>query len=299
MKYSSFKVSSPAKINLSLYVGNKRTDHYHNLLSLLVPLKKLKDILEFKPLAKDNFMSPCIKVNLKPSQIIQKHTPKEYFPSEENNSVWKAAMLFYKKANIQKPGMVITLHKNIPLGGGLGGGSSNAASTLMALNHFFHCPLSQKELSKLAKILGSDVSFFLCQKPAFIWGRGEKIKPLPFTFKNSILVLNPGFPISTSWAYGELLQSHCSLTKKDWNVKNYPFFLNKQTWKNDFEKVIFPKYPLLEKMKNTLVGAGAIYASLSGSGASLFGIFKTVEEARKAKKHVDRGFSPMWTTWMT
>ena len=218
------------------------------------------------------------------------------FPQKQN-IVWKAADLFFKTTRLT-PSHSIQIQKKIPLGAGLGGGSSNAATTLLALNKLYGSPLSFQVLKKLALQLGSDVPFFLYDKPAYVGGRGEKIKPLKLPLKEWFLVLNPGFPISTPWAYAKWDKANRanSLTKKRGDVKNYTFFLKKDHWENDFEKVIFPAYPRLEEAKQVLMTLGASSAGLSGSGPSLYGIFEKRNLAWKAAKYFDK---QSWLVWVT
>ncbi|OGP05075.1 MAG: 4-(cytidine 5'-diphospho)-2-C-methyl-D-erythritol kinase [Deltaproteobacteria bacterium GWA2_38_16] len=288
MNKKKFQVFSPAKINLFLHIGKKRKDHFHTISSLMFPLKTTGDILTFKPI-----LSPNINVSLTLSKKIQTPLFKKLIPSSKNNLVWKAAHLFYKTTHL-KPAIAIHIEKNIPFGAGLGGGSSNAAATLLTLNRLYKYPLSLKKLHALSTQLGSDVSFFLYQKSAFVSGKGDKIKLTLLKLKHWILLLNPRFTISTPWAYqrwDELTSSletpafRPSLTKKSRNAKNY--------WKNDFEKVVFPAYPILEKAKEILLKAGAHTARLTGSGSSLYGVFKSFKSAQKAAKEFKH-----WIYWI-
>ncbi|MBI3018891.1 MAG: 4-(cytidine 5'-diphospho)-2-C-methyl-D-erythritol kinase [Deltaproteobacteria bacterium] len=276
----SLKVFSPAKLNLSLFIGKKRKDGFHTIYSLMIPLKSLGDTFIF---SKTDQKKITLHADLSLPQ--------------KQNLVWKAANLFFKKTRLT-PSHSIQIQKKIPLGAGLGGGSSNAATTLLALNKLYGSPLSFQVLKKLALQLGSDVPFFLYNKPAYVGGRGEKIKPLKLPLKEWFLVLNPGFPISTPWAYDQWDKANRanSLTKKRGDVKNYTFFLKKGPWKNDFEKVIFTAYPQLEEAKQDLMRLGASMAGLSGSGPSLYGIFEKKSLAQKAAKYFDK---QNWLVWVT
>ncbi len=248
----------------------------------MVPLKSLGDTLIF-------------------SQTKQKkltlHRPLKSTLPQKQNLIWKAATLFFKTTGLT-PSISIRVQKNIPLGAGLGGGSSNAATTLLTLNKLYGAPLSQKKLEELALHLGSDVPFFLYAHPAFVRGRGEKIKLLRLKLKEWFLVLNPGSPISTPWAYAQWDKANRvnSLTKKGGSVKNYKFFLKRNHWENDFEKALFPLYPYLEEAKRTLVKLGAKKAALSGSGSSLYGMFKTRRMAEHAATYFEK---KSWLAWVT
>ena len=276
----SHKVFSPAKLNLSLFIGEKRKDSFHTIYSLMVPLKSFGDTLTFSQTQKKKITLHC---NL--------------FLPQKQNLIWKAADLFFKTARLT-PSYSIRLQKNIPVGAGLGGGSSNAATTLSTLNKLYRSPLSFQELEKLALHLGSDVPFFLYAHPAYVSGRGEKIKPLHLPLKEWFLILNPGFSISTPWAYAQWDKANRanSLTKRRGDVKKYTFFLKKGHWENDFEKVIFPAYPKLEEAKKILMTQGASSAGLSGSGPSLYGVFEKKKMAERAANYFNQH---NWLTWIT
>ncbi len=246
----------------------------------MVPLKSLGDTLIFS--------------QTQQKKMILRSDPQLPY---KQNLIWKAADLFFKKTHLP-PSLSIHLKKNVPIGAGLGGGSSNAATTLLTLNHLYGFPLSFPELKKLALQLGSDVPFFLYAKPAYVSGRGEKIKPIGLSLKEWFLILNPGFSISTPWAYSQWDKANRvnSLTKRRGDVKNYTFFLKKGHWENDFEKVIFPVYPKLEEAKHILMARGASIAGLSGSGPSLYGVFKEKRLAQKVAKYFNQ---QNWLSWVT
>lgn len=223
-------------------------------------------------------------------------------PLPEDNLVWKAATAFYASAGIE-PAIKIKLTKNIPLGAGLGGGSSNAATTLLALNKLHHYPLTSKKLMKIGSKLGSDVPFFVHGKCSFVTGRGEQIEPAPFSPSGWFVIVNPRFSIETKWAYDRFDSQLNLLTNQPGNVKKNGFFSSFKTWEamkgfceNDFKKVIYPAYPLLEKAHQKLIALGAKAASLSGSGPSLFGAFEIESEAKKAAAAFDKR---RWLTWIT
>jgi len=214
-------------------------------------------------------------------------------PVSRDNLVWKAADAFYQKVK-QTPAITITLKKSVPIGAGLGGGSSNAATTLLALNALYESPLSSSELLELGGALGSDVPFFFRAEPAFISGRGEQMIPIEKAPTGTFLIVNPRFEISTKEAYGAWDKAASSLTFNENNAKKNELFLETHNWptrattemksttKNDFERVIFPLYPRLKSAQKRLLDGGALIALLCGSGASLFGYFETQSEALKS-----------------
>lgn len=223
-------------------------------------------------------------------------------PLPEDNIVWKAATAFYASSGI-RPAIKIKLTKNIPLGAGLGGGSSNAATTLLALNRLHHYPLTLKKLMKIGGKLGSDVPFFVHGKCSFVSGRGERLRRSPFSPSGWFVIINPRFSIETKWAYDRFDSQLNSLTNQPANVRKNGFFSSFKTWEamkgfceNDFKKIIYPAYPILEKAHQRLIALGAKAASLSGSGPSLFGAFETESEAKKAAAAFDK---KRWLTWIT
>ena len=242
-----------AKINLGLNVLAKRTDGFHNIETVIFPVP-LRDVLE---LAQSSDFE--VKVH---AAVIPKN----------ENLIARAWKIMEKKYNV--PPVEVHLLKNIPIGSGLGGGSSDTAFFIMSLNKELSLQMSQEELEAVALETGSDCPFFIRNQPAFVSGRGENIEPLPLSLKGKYLVLViPRARISTREAY--------SLIKPSRPLKPLRKIImqNPETWKhelsNDFEKIIFGKYPELEKIKNRLYAEGAVYASISGSGSAIYGIFNT------------------------
>lgn len=252
----------------------------------MIPLRSLGDELQFELSSSDNIILE--------SKLNRYLRPKD-------NLIWRAAESFYQAAKIE-PSVKIKLIKKIPLGAGLGGGSSNAATTLMALNWLYKKPLSEKKLITLGSQLGSDIPFFFCQKSAFVEGRGEKVVSAPFSPSGWFVVINPGFSIETRSAYRRW-EELVSLTKYRGNVRKNRFFSICKNWEamkefceNDFQKVIYPAYPILEKAHKKLIRLGADSASLSGSGPSLFGIFQRKDAAKKAAHYF---VTKKWLAWVT
>ncbi len=243
-----------AKINIGLRITGRLTNGYHTLKSLMVPTG-LCDILEFIPSKKDILDLSGISI---PGPI-------------ETNILWKTLDLTRKSHTI--PPLHIHLHKLIPTGAGLGGGSADAAFFLNVLDEQFELNMSVFDKEKLISKIGSDCTFFIRNKPAIIKATGEKTELYEINLEGKYLVIvHPGFSISTSEAYrGVEINPEASplelLLKED--MKNW-----KGCIVNDFEKSLFPKYPELKEMKEVLYTSGAIYASISGSGSALYGIFE-------------------------
>jgi len=263
---------APAKINLGLYITGKRTDGYHELESVVVPIPFF-DLLEAAILP-DHEESSLIMTGL------------EINSTREQNLVWKALTLFSQRTD-SKP-VRIHLHKQIPFGAGLGGGSSDGTAMLRLLNELNNSPLSREELHGLAAELGSDCPLFLYDSPGIIRGRGEIVEPFSLSLKGYyLLLLFPGLSISTREAYEKVVPMK---VKSGLPAHIYePVTSWKDTIHNDFEKSLFPSYPLLEDIKNRLYSIGALYASLSGSGSALYGIFE--------KPPVNRGSVKKYIVW--
>ncbi len=267
------KVKAFAKINLGLQILGKREDGFHEIDTIFAKIG-LHDSLEFTP--------------RNDSKIILV-TEGARIPTQKN-LVFRAAWLL-QKFSPQKVGVNIFLKKRISIGAGLGGGSSDAAVTLKALNKLWGLKLSREKLQNLAASLGSDVPFFL--KTGIQWGRGrgeilEKIK-LPKNFPQEVLVVVPKIGISTRWAF-ESWQVH---SRK--RIKHKIYRIQNLNLVNDFEKIVFREFPQLKKIKNNLLKSGAEFASLSGSGSAVFGLFGKREEAQQAARELEK-FGKVFTT---
>jgi 4-diphosphocytidyl-2-C-methyl-D-erythritol kinase len=254
---SSMILFSPAKVNIGLHITGRRPDGFHNLQSVMVPIG-LCDILEIRQ----------IKSRKGGLHFSQSGIPVD--GDQGKNLVEKAFEIMSRVSDL--PPVEIHLHKQIPVGAGLGGGSSNASVTLKGLNQLMTNALSLEQLSQMATHLGSDCPFFLYQKPMFMEGRGEILSQVSIGLEGmTMVVLFPQIHLSTAMAYAGVepltpmthLRELIAAPIEDW----------KELIINDFEKGVFQKYPELEIFKQGLYKSGAIYASLSGSGSSLFGIF--------------------------
>ena len=266
------KIKAPAKINIGLNVISKRSDGYHNIETIFYPLE-LCDYLAFKQA--DNFAFTTNSNELSP---------------ESDNLIIKAKDKLEEETG-KKIYVHIHLDKNIPIGGGLGGGSSDAASTLTGLNKLLQLNLSNERLFKIALSIGSDVPFFLNPKPCFAESKGEKLTYLDFSINYPILIINPGIHISTKWAYEQIAPKKPEFKLNGIMSEHITNFnLLKENVKNDFEKVMFSKYKQIEQIKEQLYKSEALFALMSGSGSTVFGIFKDSFAVSKAKKIFDNNY---------
>ena len=265
-------INSYAKINLSLEIGRKLSNNYHQINSVFRQIG-LHDKISIKKLKKDKII---IKSNIKNIE-------------NKDNLAYKAASLLKKRYKI-KDGIEIKIDKNIPLQSGLGGGSSNAASTLTALNSLFDLKLDKDELMKLASKIGSDVPFFIEGKTCLVSGIGDKVKKIDSLNLNFVLI-KPDIGIPTKLAYNEYdkhIENNTKIKKENKTKKLAEALKQKNIEKiaenlhNDFEPVIIRKYPIIKKIKNDLIKNSALNALMSGSGSAVFGIFKDKNEAETA-----------------
>ncbi len=246
------------KINLGLSVTGKRNDGFHNIETVFYPIPWF-DAIELLPATVNTVTNYGINIP---------GTPEE-------NVCYKAYQLLSRDFNLQP--MRWILLKNIPLGAGLGGGSSNAAIALHLLNLYYNLNLTQTDLVKYASQIGSDCAFYIKNTPQFATGRGEILQDVNLTLKGYyIMIVYPAIHINTAWAYSVLAEEKLySASGKVEEAIKLPIFSWKEYLVNDFEKIIFKKYPLLEDIKQRIYDSGAVYASMSGTGSSIFGIYKT------------------------
>lgn len=270
----SVTVSAPAKINLILRILDRRTDGYHNLWSIMQTVA-LEDEL---------------RIRLTPhAGEIRLTCDAQTLAVDRSNLVYKAASAVLDR--VQQPvGVDIDLCKRIPMGAGLGGGSSDAAATIVGLNHLLQLGWSKAQMTDIGQPLGSDVPFFLYAPSAVVAGRGEVVKPIVIEGRRWALLVNPGFAVETRWAYQELAATRGRIRSLSAGHSE----LNQDrrvSWaqlaaaaENDFEAPVFGRYPMLRDIKQTLRAQGAELALLSGSGATVFGLFPDESAARQAQK---------------
>jgi 4-diphosphocytidyl-2-C-methyl-D-erythritol kinase len=269
------ELKSCAKINLGLLLLNKRDDGYHDIATIFQEIN-LFDTLIFRRTEKEVLLecdNPDIPVN-------------------EDNLIWKAFDLCRKHYSIDG-GISVLINKRIPAGGGLGGGSSNAAATLKAVKQLWSLDADTDELTRLAGFLGSDVPFFIIGGTAFGEGRGEKLKRIHIPADWFIVLTCPVFHISTQWAYE---QAKIGLTNNKKFIKLASLVSRFDPEKvhkllcNDLEKPVFARYPVLAGLKRSLRKYGAFYSAMSGSGSTVYGLYHTEQDAENAAFQIGSEF---------
>ena len=241
-----------AKINLGLNILKKRKDNYHDISSVFYPLQDCVDILEIVKSEKFEFTKSGIII-----------------PDGENicEKAWKLLHNDFGVGNVN-----IHLHKQIAIGAGLGGGSADASFTLKALNKLFDLKITNKELEKYALKLGADCPFFIENIPKLVEGIGENMSPINLDLSEFIIrLINPEIHISTKESYSGVVSQIPELSVDE--IIQLPIKEWKNKLKNDFEVSIFEKHPKLKELKENLYNEGALYASMSGSGSVLYGVF--------------------------
>lgn len=260
-------IEAPAKINLTLDVKGKRDDGYHELETVM------------------HHVSLIDKISLEKAPDITISSDSDLIPHDENNLAYQAAKLILEK-NGKKAGVKIFIEKNIPIGAGLAGGSSNAAAVLLGINKLYNLNLSHQVLQELAGKLGSDVPFCLTNTSALARGRGEKLTPLPNIEKLHFLLVKPDFQVSTAQVYKEFdLEKVRQVpdTKaflKAW--QEYDIISLANNMQNVLESVCLPKYPEINKIKLDMLKYGALNAIMSGSGPTVLGLFNDQEKIHRA-----------------
>lgn len=259
-----------AKINVGLRILRKREDGYHDIETIFHQVK-LFDDLHFK---------------LHEREVLLK-TDNAQLPSDASNLCVKAAKLL-RDVTGTADGVEIYLKKRIPVGAGLGGASSDAASTLKALRQLWRLDITNDELQSLALSLGSDVPFFLNGGTAYALGRGEQLESMILSIPYWIVVVTPPVHVSTAWAYKNIKRAEAvlpiDLRSFLFEQMNQPARMI-QTVVNDFEEVVFPAYPQIEHLKRAFRQAGAVFVLMSGSGSSVFGFF---DDQAKVKRFTDQ-----------
>ncbi|HMJ89122.1 MAG TPA: 4-(cytidine 5'-diphospho)-2-C-methyl-D-erythritol kinase [Candidatus Acidoferrum sp.] len=278
---------SRCKINLLLNILGKRADGFHELETVMQPIN-LCDEITFERTS-GGIALTCNDLSLQ---------------TDASNLVHRAAAKFLERAGI-RDGVTMHLEKNIPMAAGLGGGSGNAATTLLALNELFVSPLSMEVLHEIAASLGSDIPFFLQSKPALATGRGEKIQALePFAALEgrAFLLVHPGFGIATAWAYKELTRFPSALNGERGRAEKLIAALNSgdlrrgaREFYNSLEAPALEKYPWLAVLQNFLRENGALAAMMSGSGSTTFAIASDRCAAQELEERVIEKFGKCWT----
>jgi 4-diphosphocytidyl-2-C-methyl-D-erythritol kinase len=265
-------VRAPAKVNLLIRVLDRLPNGYHELWSLMHTV----DLFDH------------LRIRLNPDRqglaLVCGDAP---LPVDRGNLVYRAADLVLQRAG-RSVGVEMELTKVIPLSAGLGGGSSDAAATLYGLAHLLNLDWTQAEFCEAGAALGSDIPFFFRAPCAVVRGWGQEVTPCSLKGERWVVLVNPGFPIQTKWAYEQLASQRTGILPLGEFSKRVDRQLSlsweevEETMENDFEAPLFPFYPILGFIKEKLLSLGAQAALLSGSGATVFGIFHTPEEARQA-----------------
>jgi 4-diphosphocytidyl-2-C-methyl-D-erythritol kinase len=280
-------IFSPAKINLYLRILGKRADGYHELETLMMPLE-FGDQVALHP-HEDSLTLVCDNPSL---------------PTDDSNLALRAAKRLAERCGV-KQGAKIALTKRTPLAAGLGGGSSNAAAVLLGLKQLWGLQVDNSILHELAAEMGSDINFFLAGGAALCRGRGEKIEAIPCKLSASVLLVNPGFGISTKWAYeawakapaeSRLTVPPSEVSLLLWALAEDDLAGVSRCLSNSLEAPSIRKFPVLELIKSAMRDNGASGTLMSGSGATVFGLFADPNAAEKSSQRVREQFGPsMWT----
>ena len=267
---SYLKIKTGAKINIGLRIVSQRKDGYHNISTVYQELKY------------------CDELRIRKSDKECQFSSNSDWLKNDYTNLCVQTWIKMKKLFSTIKGVDIKLKKQIPAGAGLGGGSSNAAGIIKGLNIIYKLDLTETQMKSIALSLGSDVSFFIKGGTQHGEGTGEILSTLPRPVIGTVLLVIPNVHIDTSWAYS-MIKNKLDYVDKS---PNFASLLQKnlfpvEIFKNDFEKIVFPAYPKIGEIKTALIDLGAIYASLSGSGSTVYGIFKNGSIASSAKLHFD------------
>jgi 4-diphosphocytidyl-2-C-methyl-D-erythritol kinase len=277
------KIRAPAKINMRLRVIGKRADGYHLLDTILLPVSLYDEIEISKVRQTGGKTAPKNRLTVTCNDPL--------VPAGRKNLAYKAALLILGDAKVSTQ-VHIRIHKRIPVGAGLGGGSTDAAATLVGLNRLLHLGYTSKRLEEMALVLGADVPFFVKAVPARARGIGERLSPLHRVPRLWLIILYPNFAVSTAWVYrnlpSKLTKAIANISMNSWPGK--PANLNKLLV-NDLETVTMGRYPRIGLLKDELARQGAVGTLMSGSGSSVFGIFPSRRSAQYAWRRLrkDKG----------
>ncbi len=281
------QVSAPAKINLFLQVTGKRPDGYHELFTLMCPIG-LADIVRLKPL-KSGIRIACTDPAV---------------PTDDSNVAHQAARIFNSRVTRRRGvlplGVDIDITKRIPVGAGLGGGSSDAAAVLYGLNEQCGYPFRREELMEMGLEIGADVPFFLFGQPAIATGIGEILVPCRNLTAYTVLLLYPGISVSTAEVYKnlDLGLTNCEKKLKDFVLKDGSFDVAFHLC-NDLETVTLDRYPQVKAAKTAVSGCGARGVLMSGSGSTVFGLFENASAAHRAMRTLARNNASEWLVFLT
>jgi len=267
-------VKAYAKVNLGLRVIGRRTDGFHNIETIFYRINLFDEL------------------TIIPHQSLSLSCSDPSLPTDNANLCWKAAELLQQTFKTNA-GAQIHIEKKIPIGAGLGGGSSDAAAVLKALPKLWGKEIQQSVLINLALQLGSDVPFFLEEQTAYAEGRGEQLTTIAFTIPFWIVLVNPGTHVSTPWAYKALSEKRKGkfpARAKLGNMFSFSPLRYMTAMDNDFEEVVFNKFPVIGEIKRKFLEMNAVHAVMSGSGSSVFGLFHNESDARNAINNFKKDF---------
>jgi 4-diphosphocytidyl-2-C-methyl-D-erythritol kinase len=269
------QVLAPAKINLSLKILGRRRDGFHEIDTLMAPISLCDEI----------------RIERSDKEGIEFHCDDASLPQGDDNLIVRAAKSFFAVTKL-KPAVCVELQKKIPHGAGLGGGSSDAAFTLLALNELFETNLPREALSKMAEMIGSDIPFFIFQSAAVCKGRGELVTALKLRQSLSLILIKPGFAVSTSWAYHHW-QGSREIPRVSYAAQEF----GGQTLVNDLERPAFEKFVFLAQLKMWLLKQPEVgVALMSGSGSATFAVLRENAEADHIAERAKAELDPeLWT----
>jgi 4-diphosphocytidyl-2-C-methyl-D-erythritol kinase len=259
------EIKAPAKINIGLNIVSQRDDGYHNLETFFYPIHDLFDYIILEKSESFNFSCSMPELN------------------NISNLIIKAVNLLeeLKKTRFN---VDISCEKNIPMGAGLGGGSSDAAAVLVCMNELFRLNLKYEELEALSLKLGSDVPFFLKSKPAIGYSRGEILKHVPIEINKYILLVNPSIHVSTKEAFSNIVPSPSNIRYEEhFKENNFNLMTALDGVRNDFETGIMARHPEIKMIKETLLSGGSCFTMMSGTGSTVYGFFDSLENAEEVK----------------
>lgn len=262
----SIRIKAPAKINFGLFVTRKRIDGFHDIETIFYPLNLYDELIIKK--------SEHLKFNCNNLSLL----------TENNNLVLKAVKLLEKYSGRKLP-VEIHLEKNIPIGAGMGGGSSDAAAILLSLNEIFRLGFSTDLLKEFGLELGSDVPFFIRPVPSFATSRGENLSKINFNINKPILIINPNIHIATKWAYENIRPDKAAFDLKELNNFDSSFSSLKDKVLNVFEEPVFTYYPEIKIIKDYCYQTGAEFSLMTGSGSTIFAIFSSKDDAIKTQNY--------------
>ncbi len=283
MSFPSIELPCPAKVNLRLEVLRRRADGYHEIRTIVQRIS----------------LSDTLRISLREREGISIISDSPRLPVDQGNLAYRAASSLLEEAKA-KVGIELTIRKEIPISSGLGGGSSNAASTLMGLNRILRLNLSKERLMEIGARIGADIPFFIFEKTAVATGIGEKLQPLEIRPSSWFVLVNPGWEVSTKWAYEGL---NFELTKRPFRIKLPPFFNDigqvARVLHNDLENVTIAAYPVIGGIKGELLSHGAEGSLMTGSGPTVFGIFSNKGRAENAYRELSAKYTERrWTVYL-